>query len=196
MSKEDYFSEEKKRWLIGGVLVLLALMGYLRFFLGPAVGKWGSLRSEIREIRRNLLTVQKAKEKLARMETETAELRERTRKLEVRFPSRAELPELLEHLSNIAKKSGVEIVEILPTRPIQSEAQPAKPQAVIYEELPIDFTAKSGYHELGAFINHLENSERIFAVKDIEIRSNSSSPRSHQVRLVLGTFVRGHEEEK
>ena len=195
MNKPYISPEEKKKWLTVVVLAFLILMVYLRFFLGPAVGKFNSLWSEIREIRRNLMTVQNAKEKLAQMEAETSELRKRTKKMEVRFPSRAELPELLEHLSDVAKKSEVDILEILPSGPIQTTASAANVQP-IYEELPIAFMAKSGYHELGAFINHLESSERIFAVKNIEIKSDPSNPRKHGIRLVLGTFVRGHEEEK
>ena len=62
--------------------------------------------------------------------------------------------------------------------------------SAIYEELPIALTARSGYHELGAFINQLENSERIFMVKTIEIKADPSDPKRHHATLVVETFVR------
>ena len=177
-----------RQWILGGVIVFLSLLVYQKYFLGPVFGRANRLGKEAGEIRRNLKAAQATLSKLPQLESDMGKLRERTKELAVRFPSKAELPELLEHLSAVAEKSEVQIVEISPTRVIQEDKK--EPSSAIYEVLPIDLTARSGYHELGAFINQLENSERIFSVKNIEIKADPSDPKRHHVALVVETFVR------
>ena len=177
---------------MGWIVILLAVMVYLKYFLGPAFGKAHALGTEAAQIRRNLATTRGALAKLSQLEADTARLRESAKELAVRFPSESELPELLEHLSRVAEKSEVEIIEISPAHVIQKEAK-KEPSVSLYEELPIALTARSGYHELGSFINQLENSERIFMVKNIEIKADPSDRKRHHVELMVGTFVREKE---
>ena len=184
---------ENRKLILGIVIVFLAVWVFLKYFVGPAIGKASTLGGEVAGVRRNLTSVRVSLTKLPQLEAETERLRRSAKELAVRFPSESELPELLEHLSRVAKKSEVEIVEISPTRVIQVEAKKAAPSA-LYEELPIALTARSGYHELGFFINQLENSERIFTVKNIEIKADPSDRKRHRVELVLETFVRQKEK--
>lgn len=191
MNKEIFL--ENRKLILGGVVVFLAVWVFLKYFLGPAVGKARTLGTEASQIRRNLTATRTALGKLPQLEADAVRLRRSAKELAVRFPSESELPELLEHLSRVAEKSEVEIVEISPTRVIQVEEKKGTPSA-LYEELPIALTARSGYHELGSFINQLENSERIFMVKNIEVKADPSDRKRHHVELVLGTFVRQKEK--
>ena len=181
---------DKKVWIFAGIVTLLVLTGYMKFFLGPALQKNGRLGSEIKDLRQRLKSTKASLARLPQMEKEIAQLHQKSETLKVRFPSKAELPELLEHLSGIAESSDVKIVEILPASMMPAPSKTEKVGQGAYEELPIAFTAKSGYHELGSFINRLENSERIFTVKDIEVKADPSDPKRHHVRLVVATFVR------
>jgi len=180
----------KKVWLLAGSVTLFVLMGYMKFFLGPALQKGGRLGSEVKDLKQHLMSTQASLVKLPQMEKEIVRLRQKSEASKVRFPSKTELPELLEHLSEVAESSDVKIVEILPANMIPAPMKMEKVVQGAYEELPIAFTAKSGYHELGSFINRLENSERIFTVKDIEIKADPSDPKRHHIRLVVATFVR------
>ncbi|MBI4437213.1 MAG: type 4a pilus biogenesis protein PilO [Candidatus Omnitrophica bacterium] len=179
-----------RAWLLGGVFILLLITFFIRLLLVPAIGKIGSLNQEIKETKQKVRSTQQGLANMARMKAEIARLRQKAEVLEVRFPSEAELPNLLEHLSEVAEKSNVKIVEISPSKTVEVRSQ--IPQAR-YRELPIVILARSGYHELGTFINQLENSERLFSVKDISIKADPSNQRLHHVRLTLETFVREKE---
>ena len=178
---------------IGGFVVFLSLLVLLKYFLGPAVGKACALGAEAAKVRRNVTTTRAALARLPQLEADATHLRDSAKDLTGRFPSESELPELLEHLSRVAEKSEVEIVEISPTRASQVDEKKGASPPVMYEELPIALIARSGYHELGSFINQLENSERIFMGKNIEIKADPSDRKRHHVQLVLETFVRGKE---
>lgn len=186
---------EKKTLMLGGILVFLFLVIYFRLLLGPAVGKMRLLRSQVVELEQRLKTTRSALARVAEIEKETARLRQFAEKSKSRLPNRSELPELLEHLSKTAEKSKVKIIEILPTKAETTQVNGTPAAEGLYEELPIAFSARSGYHELGTFLNQLENSERIFTVKDIEIKSDTSDQKRHHVRLVVGTFVQGEKEK-
>jgi len=181
-------ASEKRQGVLIVFLGLIVLWFYFNFLLGPAIGKTRSLGGEIKTLRQNLETIKNAITKLPELERKTVYLRSKTQELKIRFPSQSELPGLLEQISELAEKAEVEILEISP-RKTQAEESSSE----IYEELPILMTATSGYHELGAFINQLENSERIFTVKEIHIRTNPSNSKRHHVNLVLSTFVREME---
>ncbi len=180
--------EKKKIFLVGGVAIVV-LFVYFQLLLGPALGRIGRVRSEARQLRQSLKAVQAGLSQLPQMEKKTTRLREKVRMAEDHFPSKLELPELLERLSEVAETSDVKIVEIEPTKPLSLESGGDQP---LYEEVPIALNAKSGYHELGLFINQLENSKRYFVVKDIRIKKDSSDSKRHHVDLVLQTFVRAN----
>lgn len=179
-----------RAWILGGAFVLLLVSAFFKLLVGPAFVKIGSLSQEIKETKQKVRTTQQGLANMTRMKLEIARLRQKAEVMEVRFPSEAELPNLLEHLSTVAKKSNVKIIEISPSRSVAVASQ--VPHAR-YRELPIVILARSGYHELGTFINQLENSERLFSVKDISVKSDPSDQRMHHVRLILETFVREKE---
>lgn len=180
---------EKRQLFFGVVLVVLALVAYIKWLVAPPFRDIRDLQVKISEKKRSLSTIEKAIPRLPEMEAKIAHLRQRANTLKGQLPGRSELPTLLERLSEVAEKSDVKIIEISPSTTIQV----GRGVPDVYEELPIAITAKSGYHELGSFINQLENSDRIFLVKDIQIQSDRNDQKRHHVRLMVGTFVRQEE---
>ncbi len=175
--------------ILGGVGLVLMGVVYLRFLFFPSLQKIGALQKEAREKSREVASIKQDFTKLPEIKNNIAKLRLKAEELEHNFPSEAELPNLLEHLSDVAEKADVKIVEISPGK--SSPAMRKAPGA--YQELPIVIMAKSGYHELGSFINQLENSERLFSVSGLSIKADPADQRAHHVRLVLETFVREKE---
>jgi Tfp pilus assembly protein PilO len=94
----------------------------------------------------------------------------------------------LENLSEMAKDSNIKIVGIVPAISYFKDDKSAN-KSQIYREIPILITAKSGYHELGHFLNNLENADRFMKVADIDIKSNKTSPKKHDVELMVCTYI-------
>ena len=85
----------------------------------------------------------------------------------------------------MAKRSDVKILGITPLA--SKQEAPASERA--YQEIPILMNARSGYHELGKFLSDLENAGRFMKVVDIKIKENLSTPKKHDVELLILTYV-------
>ena len=105
---------------------------------------------------------------------------------ENKLPAEREIPLLLEEVSGMAKDSYVKISAINPVTTSQPQEKDA---SKVYQRIPILINAKSGYHELGAFINRLEKAKRFMEVSDINIQTEMPNFRRHDVELVVSTYV-------
>ena len=130
-------------------------------------------------------------QKKATYERKVLEYKEKIEHYEKRLLTREKMPSLLEAVSDMAIDSGIRIVAITPVMlfktPVAGEEQP-------YREIPIWISARSGYHQLGSFINSLENAHYFMKVADIQIRSNKRTPARHDVELLIVTYVLSKEE--
>ncbi|MCX5665640.1 MAG: type 4a pilus biogenesis protein PilO [Candidatus Omnitrophica bacterium] len=167
---------------------LAAAALYLYFVFFPQVirvfdltAKTGKIKSELRSARVVIKDFESLKNGL----------KERTQKVESyekKLPAEQEIPALLEDLSNMVKASDIKIVGIVPAMSYFKDDKSSK-KSQIYREIPILITAKSGYHELGHFLNSLENADRFMKVVDIDIKANKASPRKHDVELMVCTYI-------
>lgn len=89
-----------------------------------------------------------------------------------------EIPLLLEKISLTANEYDVKITKILPSR------DPKSGFFAISLELVGD------YHNLGRFLNDLENAPDFIAVEEIIIKSNANDYFKQNVNLVLKTYVK------
>ncbi|MDD5495487.1 MAG: type 4a pilus biogenesis protein PilO [Candidatus Omnitrophica bacterium] len=105
---------------------------------------------------------------------------------EKRLPAENEIPTLLESLSIMARDSNVKIIGITPVTLFGDQK---KPRGRIYQEFPIQVSAKAGYHELGCFLGRLENADRFMKVIDININADAATPKKHDVELVVATYI-------
>lgn len=168
--------------------VLAAAALYIYFVFVPQVmgvfklsGNVGKMKSELKS----------ARVVIADFERLNNNLKERGQKVESyekKLPAEQEIPVLLENLSNMAKDSDIKIVGIVPAMSYFKVDLSAN-QNPIYREIPILITAKSGYHELGSFLNSLENADRFTKVVDIGIKANRTSPKKHDVELMICTYI-------
>jgi len=178
--------ETKKKILLLYALGLLAiLIAYIFLFLSPSLGKLFELIPKMRELKIEITSVnndlqfeENFGKKLQKSEKEMG-------KYEHKLSREKEIPVLLENLSQIAKKSRVKILSITPI----SRRAPQNKKASVYQEVPIAITAQSGYHDLGNFINKLENGQRYMQIRDIEIKTNKNNPKRHEVEFVVYAYT-------
>lgn len=90
-----------------------------------------------------------------------------------------EIPSLLERISVMANKNNVRIIKILPSKDTKSTS---------YILIGLDLTCD--YHNLGSFLNDLENSQDFIAVEEIKIRSDMSNYFQQNVNLMLRIYVK------
>lgn len=185
------FKTNKQQTLIMTVLLgVLIVIVYFNFILIPQVKRVITVIVKTDKIRAD---VKNAKADIAKTDELKANMdafKDKVESYEKMLPAEQEIPSLLENLSAMAKSSDVKILGITPA--VQSEEKAKDKKAAkdtIYQETPILISARSGYHEVGKFLADLENSDRFMKVADIEIRANKSSPKRHDVELLVLTYV-------
>lgn len=107
-----------------------------------------------------------------------------------RIISEDKIPDLLEFISETANTNNVRIMQVKPVK--EARAVDGKTVAVAgkLSAFFIEMSLKSGYHNLGAFINALENAEDFLAVQDIKVSRDKSDYMRQDISLVLKTYVK------
>lgn len=187
-------SEQSKFAVLMMLLAALVVVVFITFLLMPqiwrvteTIGRTASMASDIAA----------AEESIARLGAFRKNIEAYKTKVdfyEKRLPGEQEIPSLLENLSAMAKNANIKIIGIMPA-PVTPKEGAAKRDR-IYKEIPIVITAKSGYHELGIFLNNLENADRFMKVVDIDIKANRAMPVKHDVELIVCTYVLLQAQER
>jgi len=172
------------------VITLISLVGvlavilYLHFIFIPQIARDIKLIGKTLKIKKDTRT---AKSIIAEKPGFKKRLEEYNKKVELyekKLPEQQEIPSLLENLSTMARSANITIVGITPSLPPSGGGRNQ-----VYQEIPVVITAKSGYHELGRFINNLENGNRFMKVLDIDVKADKATPQRHNVEMVVCTYT-------
>lgn len=178
--------DKKQQVIIAAVALTLTLIFlYFNFLLKPQLTNVFSLIDKAKRLESDLKRSQQDIASVAKLKKDIVASKEKVARYEKMLPAEQEIPGLLEDLSNMAKKSNIKIVSIIPA--VAKEGSEGTDG--IYQEIPILITAKSGYHELGNFLSNLENSDRFMKVADIGIRASTATPKKHDVELLVLTYT-------
>lgn len=175
---------EDRTLVLASIIALVILLLFHLVFLKPHIYRLGQLNLELSRLTRDVENTARDGENIANLKNRLEDLKAKVSFYEQKMSREKDIPALLRNLSKIAKDSQVKIVEIQPRG--GRDVQGAKG---MYLEVPIDIKARCGYHQLGRFINELENDPRFMRVSDIEIKGTPRDYRNHNVRLLLNMFV-------
>jgi len=186
-----YFKKNKTRGLIFAALVsALILIFYFNLLLFPQIRRVTDVLGKMGKMHADLKTAESDIEKTDISKSNIASYKDKVDKYEKMLPAEQEMQSLLETLSAMAKATNIKIVGIAPvTSSTTLRSEKGRDTNQIYQDIPILISAKSGYHELGAFLTNLEKSDRFMKVVDIEIKANKSSPKKHDVELIVCTYI-------
>jgi len=181
-------SGKKKILLIYAAGLILIFVVYVYVFLRPSlttlfdiIPKTRILKSDIKAVNDDARFEDKLNEKLSM-------LRDKMSKHEKKLSRETEIPKLLESLSKLARSSRIKIIAITPFDKKKTN-QSEDGKKAIYKEVPITITAQSGYHDLGVFLNKLENDERHLKISDISIKANGANPKRHDIEFVIYAYT-------
>ena len=161
---------------------------YYLTFLSPAISRFLSLYREVSATQCKLDAAELSIDRTAQIKKEIDLLKHKADFYRNKLPKEEEYPEVLESLSKIAKSAGVKITKILPSRDVIEHSE-RDPGTDIYTKRIINITAQCGYHQLGKFIAEMESAERFMEVSDISITSLKTSPKRHDILLLVNTYI-------
>ncbi len=97
---------------------------------------------------------------------------------------------LLQDISKTANNNDVRILQIKPSRMlVENQNSKAKPPANLTPFI-INLDLSCGYHNLGKFINELENLPAFVSVRDIRIEPQDDNYVKQKINLTLITYVK------
>lgn len=183
--------EKQRYYLFVGCLLFLFLLDYF-VLMRPQLAALTKLGPEINVLSQD---IQKTKEEIAKTsfyEGEAARLKERIAQIDSGVRSKDEVPLILERISRLANHNGVKIDQIMPFS--QDQEILLEDNQRTYFALPILLQARSGYHDLGRFLNQMEKDDVALKVTMFTIASGGD-PKYHQVELNLeATIFEGRKE--
>lgn len=180
-------------YFIGGGIVFITFI-YLVVLVFPLIGSLASYSSEISVVRKKTLAVQKKIILIDSMKKELDELTEELSKHSRSFSKHKEIANLLEGFATLANQSDVKILSITPSDLVKIKGGGKITE--YYREMPIEITAKSGYHQLGSFISELAVGKQLIAIESVNIAGDGNDPRMHNVKIKLKTYVTIEDEKK
>ena len=184
--KEYWADEEKKKYIIIGIgaviLVLYVLIGIM-----PNIVKTINISRGANDVKNRIRVVNNQLDDMDNMQTKLKLLRKKVDEYAQKLPDQKEIPRFLEDISGMAKKSGVKILEIVPHDLMESSAGGKNNE--FFKEMPVTITAKSGFHQLGYFVDNLESGGRFITVENLQIQGTSQNPNIHNVRLKVKAYV-------
>jgi Tfp pilus assembly protein PilO len=191
---KEFLKDEKNRsYIILGAVGLLGVF-YLSFIIIPKFGDLSKTSRAASGLNNKISQLNNQIKRQKMMEKNLDKLKAEYGTYSKRLPQEKEIPEFLEGLASSAKTSRVRILSMTPSE--LKKAKSGGKGGEYYREMPILITAKSGFHQLGRFIADLEQRGRFITVSDLSIKNDSNSPRMHNIRMELKTYVSVEEEKK
>jgi len=142
------------------------------------------LKSDLSNLERDLLIMKDTKAKQAQV------MKGPLPKVK-RIISESQVSDLLQNISELANSNDVRILQIKPTRQQKASATDTKfDPGVNFSVLYIYMDLSGGYHQLGKFINDLENAQEFVIVQEIKIDSQKDNYMKQRASLTLKTYVK------
>ncbi len=145
--------------------------------LNPKIAR---LENDLKNLNRDLESMRNSKSKQGMSEQKSA-------LKSVKIISEGQISGLLQDISNEANSSGIKIIQIRPSREIQAVKSAGIPDKLI--PILINLELICDYHNLGRFINRLENSDVFMGVQEMKISAQPQDYLKQKVTLVIRTYA-------
>ncbi len=173
-------------YVIGGAVMIASLL-YAFLVVVPAFKGFVEFSGKARGIEKKMRLLNTRVKSLADLDKKLGSMKDEDKNYGELLPYQKDFPELLDGLASIAKESGVTIQSIIPGQ--LSSIGTKKEKNKYFKVMLVAITAKSGYHQLGRFISNLEQANRFISLDNLQIAYNKKTPRWHNVRITLKTYV-------
>ena len=172
--------------IVGGAVFLILLLDILILMrpqlvlLGRTTRKANTISRELKTARRDIKAIESFRKRLE-------VLMGKDSIAGAAFLKEEEMPVALDKISRLAKQNNVKIIQMKPVK--EDERKVANIQSTAVYELPIQIEASCGYHQLGKYINALEQENIFMNVAALEIVSNPSDSFHHKVSMIVLAYI-------
>lgn len=170
-------------WSIGIVIICVLFSMAIK----PKIKMLEEIKADISKEKKKISMAKELISKREEYEKEIQTIKQKIKYYEEKLPQEKETDQLLEELARIATEAKIKYQFIKPGPMVSLRS---KNIDLPYYRWPITMRLTCGYHELGHYINQLENAKRFIKIDDLSIDA-SQDVFQHQVTLNLSTYVAG-----
>jgi len=145
------------------IIAAVAGLGYW-YSIRPGLDTLESVRGKERTLRQEFIDKQRVMANLEAYRAQLDTMQETFNTMLRQLPTRTEMPDLLEDISNTGKKNGLVFELFKPESEQMREFYAAK---------PISIKARASYHQLGEFISNIALLPRIVTLQSISLTEPS-----------------------
>lgn len=177
--KLEQLAKVPKAVRMGVVVALLGavLAGYYFLSYQETEAQLSRNRAQAQELQRKLNKVRAVANNLAEFEQEVADLERELEQALKQLPNRKQFEDLLQDISTVGKKVGVQIKSIQREPEVRHD---------FYAEVPFLIELEGSYHDIGLFFDRVSKLPRIVNVGSLKVRV-SSEDSSQTLLRVQGT---------
>jgi Tfp pilus assembly protein PilO len=186
LNKINTFELDNKKLLAIILCSLFILYIDLNFLMKTQLKSLGALNKKITQLKKDLGAFKKDSTTIQDLKNKKATPLLKAKKL----ISDEQAVSLLQDISNLANKNDIAVIHLKPSKDLSGSPQAKAPGIENSVPLTISLELTCGYHNLGRFINDLENSTIFIAVQEIKIASQSQDYLRQRVSLILRTYVK------
>lgn len=187
MPKVDLTPKQKRILLLGAGGAVFGA-AWLAIFLLPQIRAFQENRTQLGDLEQRWTQLKEGLATLPALEGEVAQLTEKyslPSEREAR-PPQEQLPELLNVLSQLARREQVVLLVVKPT----SDIDKLTPGPSGYLELQIFVVVSGGYHPIGKFLDAVESSpELLMRVQEFGISDDEESLWAHTGYILFQAYV-------
>ena len=142
------------------ITLILPLAIFYNFYYTPKKEKEENLVQTIESLDKEILKYEQIAKKEKELEFIVKERRKFLEASQKILPTEKEIPILLNNIAQLAKKRGLKVLQFVPKPEIQKN---------YYNEIPIELSFTGSFNNTFAFLNDVENLERLVNLISVEI---------------------------
>ncbi|MFW2331125.1 MAG: type 4a pilus biogenesis protein PilO [Nitrospinota bacterium] len=124
------------------------------------------LNTNLADMKRKIVENKTHIAKRVELEAHVTKLEEGLAISKQQLPTEKEIPDLLEQISNMGLRFGLEFASFVPGKESLKE---------FYAEVPISLSVYGGYHQIVSFLDEISRIPRIVTIKNIKMKTKASS---------------------
>jgi type IV pilus assembly protein PilO len=142
------------------ITLILPLTIFYNFYYTPKKEKEKNLVQTIESLDKEILKYEQISKKEKELEFIVKERKKFLEECQKILPTEKEIPMLLNNIAQLAKKRGLKVLQFVPKPEIQKN---------YYNEIPIEISFTGSFNNTFAFLNDVENLERLVNLISVEI---------------------------
>ena len=172
---EKYIPLDKKiKIALAAVILIVPVALFYVLFFAPKQEDITKLKTQQKELKADVDKAKEAKKNITQKEEELAAAKEKFKKISDILPDDKEIPDLLDTISDLGKRAGLDFESFQPGGETQKD---------FYAEFPISISIIGPYHNIGSFLGEVSNMERLVTVNNIKM----GSPKEETGEILLNS---------